>query len=72
MPKIIVTRELADPSHPMIEFTQSNWSQYFTQDEINNVFQINGDISDIELDYLKSKKFEHEYNRFLKHSEETD
>jgi len=40
--------------------------------EINNVFQINGDISDIELDYLKSKKFEHEYSRFLKHSEETD
>jgi hypothetical protein len=40
--------------------------------EINNLFQINGDISDIELDYLKSKKFEHEYNRFLKHSEETD
>lgn len=40
--------------------------------EINNVFQIGGDISDIELDYLKSKKFEHEYNRFLKHSEETD
>ena len=40
--------------------------------EINNVFQISGDISDIELDYLKSKKFEHEYNRFLNHSEETD
>jgi hypothetical protein len=40
--------------------------------EINNVFQICGDISDIELDYLKSKKFEHEYNRFLNHSEETD
>lgn len=37
--------------------------------EINNVFQINGDISDIELDYLKSKKFEHEYNRFLEHSD---
>jgi len=40
--------------------------------EINNVFQISGDISDIELDYLKSKKFEHEYNRFLNHTEETD
>jgi len=40
--------------------------------EINNVFQISGDIRDIELDYLKSKKFEHEYNRFLNHSEETD
>ncbi len=40
--------------------------------EINNVFQISGDISDIELDYLKSKKFEHEYNRFLNHSEVTD
>lgn len=40
--------------------------------KINNVFQINGDISDIELDYLKSKKFEHEYNRFLTHSKETD
>lgn len=40
--------------------------------EINNVFQIRGDISDIELSYLKSKKFEHEYKRFLKHTREED
>ena len=49
-----------------VPFVNSNLAK------INNVFQINGDISDIELDYLKSKKFEHEYNRFLTHSKETD
>lgn len=40
--------------------------------DINNIFQIRGDISDIELDFLKSKKFEHEYKRFLEHSQEND
>lgn len=40
--------------------------------EINNIYQIHGDISDIELDFLKSKKFEHEYKRFLEHSQEND
>lgn len=57
------------PNPPQGILTMANNSNLA---EINNVFQISGDISDIELDYLKSKKFEHEYNRFLNHTEETD
>jgi hypothetical protein len=63
---IQINQNGANPS----KFTEGQCTSHLA--EINNVFQINGDISDIELDYLKSKKFEHEYNRFLKHSEETD
>ena len=40
--------------------------------QINNAFQINGDINDIELDFLRKKQFEHEYQRFLEHSQEND
>lgn len=40
--------------------------------QINNAFQINGDINDIELDFLRKKQFEHEYQRFLQHSQEND